>query len=270
MLKRVLSLVAVLAFVALAYVLLRGEFASTPDATPTRPEALNVEPREVFSPPEPIDDSSTKAPRPTPIEAVAPKTVDLPTLAASDPRVRERLKPFGLPSDWMAQDNLVRRLAVLVDSATRGEWPRRPLRVLKLEGRFNVIERDGRLYADPRNARRFDAKLDLLESIEPSAAARFLEAIDPLLDAAMRNLGRPVDGRDAILEAIDWILAIPDVASAGDHELVQPKVFYEYADEQLETLPPLEKQLLRLGPQNLKRLKAYLGRLRDEIGGSRS
>ena len=270
MLKRVLSLVAVLAFVALAYVLLRGEFASTPDATPTRPEVQNVEPRAVFSPPEPIDDSSTKAPPPTPIEEAAPKTVDLPTLAASDPLVRERLEPFGLPSDWMAQDNLVRRLAVLVDSATRGEWPRRPLRFLKLKGRFNVIERDGRLYADPRNARRFDSNIDLLESIEPSSAARFLEAIDPLLDAAMRNLGRPADGRGAILEAIDWILATPDVASAGDHELVQPKVFYEYADEQLETLPPLEKQLLRLGPQNLKRLKAYLGRLRDEIGSSRS
>ena len=54
-------------------------------------------------------------------------------------------------------------------------------------------------------------------------------------------------------------------APQGDPELVQPKVLYEYADPALENLPPLEKQLLRLGPKNLKRLKTYLVRLRSEL-----
>jgi len=46
---------------------------------------------------------------------------------------------------------------------------------------------------------------------------------------------------------------------------VQPKVFYEYADPALEGLKPLQKQALRMGPSNVRRLKAYLTRLRAEL-----
>ena len=51
----------------------------------------------------------------------------------------------------------------------------------------------------------------------------------------------------------------------GDVELIQPKVFYEYADPALEGLSPLQKQALRMGPENVTRLKAYLTTLRSEL-----
>jgi len=39
---------------------------------------------------------------------------------------------------------------------------------------------------------------------------------------------------------------------------VQPKVFYRYADDELEALSALQKQVLRMGPGNVKRLQTYL------------
>ncbi len=60
----------------------------------------------------------------------------------------------------------------------------------------------------------------------------------------------------AIREGIEQVLATPDLE--GDIELVQPKVYYEFADPNLESLNPLQKQLLRMGPQNLARIKGYL------------
>jgi hypothetical protein len=50
-------------------------------------------------------------------------------------------------------------------------------------------------------------------------------------------------------------------------ELVRPKVFYEYADPKLERLAPLQKQVLRMGPDNVRRLQDWLARF-TEVRGS--
>jgi hypothetical protein len=262
MLKKALGLGAALAFLAVAYFMLRDEFGSAPSPAPSLPETRS-EPSTRPPTPEPVAPPSAEVPvEATPTPPPTP-TIDLPPLARSDPFIREQLEPFALPPLWVGQDGLVQRFAVLVDAATRGEWPRRPLRFLKPAEPFRVIERDGRLYADPGNADRFDADLDLLEAIEPAAAAKVLNTINPLFEAALAGLGRPVNGRDVLDDAIEEVLSAPE--PEGDPELVQPNVLYEYADPALEALTPLEKQLLRLGPENLQRLKTYLARLRDEL-----
>lgn len=162
----------------------------------------------------------------------------------------------------------MRRLAVLVDNATRSELPTRQLQFLRPTDRYAVVEREGRLYPAPANAERFDPYLDLLESIEPSTAASLLERIAPLFDVALGELGSATPPREAVVDAIDRALEAP--APPRDPELVRPKVLYEYADPALEGQPPLAKQLMRLGPRNHARLQAWLTALRqalEESGG---
>lgn len=266
MLKKALGLAAVLALLAIAYFMLRDRLGLPPGPTASPQETRSEAPPAPPTPePEAAEAPAPEAPvepAPTPTPTPVPK-IELPPLGRSDPFIREQIEPFGLPALWVRQNDLVQRFAVLVDAATRGEWPYRPLRFLEPPGPFRVVERDGRLYADPANPRRFDRYLDLLESIEPAAAARVLVTINPLFEAALAGLGRPVDGRLVLDEAIGEVLTTP--APEGDPELVRPNVFYEYADPGLEARSPLEKQLMRLGPRNLQRLKAYLGRLRDEL-----
>lgn len=265
MLKKTLALGAVLLLLAIAIFFLRDELGPAPTPAPSLPGTPSEPPPPPAQPPTARPEPAAAPPGEAPVEATpapAPE-IELPPLARSDPFVREQIEPFALPPLWVGQDELVQRFAVLVDAATRGDWPHRPLRFLKPAEPFRVIERDGRLYADPGNARRFDAQLDLLESIDPAAAAKVLTTINPLFEAALAGLGRPVKGREVLYDAIDEVLAAP--APAGHPELVQPNVFYEYADPALEASSPLEKQLLRLGPDNLRRLKGYLVRLRVEL-----
>jgi hypothetical protein len=59
------------------------------------------------------------------------------------------------------------------------------------------------------------------------------------------------------------VLATPDLE--GDIEVVQPKVYYQFADPNLESLKPLQKQLLRMGPQNLARIKGYLTQVKEHL-----
>ena len=82
------------------------------------------------------------------------------------------------------------------------------------------------------------------------------------------HLVRCVPGQGLIVHrhavpAIDQVLAVPVLE--GEVELVQPKVFYEYADPALEELSPLQKQVLRMGPDNVVRLKNYLTELRQAL-----
>ena len=55
---------------------------------------------------------------------------------------------------------------------------------------------------------------------------------------------------------------MPEPIEGADIELVQPKVLFRYADSRLESLSGLQKQVLRMGPENTRRLKAYVTRLR--------
>ena len=271
MLKKAIILVGVLAFVVLAYGLLRGGSSTAPDesplddASPPTAASDSPPPREA-----PELDGFSQTPNgfsgEIDSDSVEPPPIVLPPLAESDPFLREELEAFSLRPDWLAQNDLMRRLAVLVDNMTRGDLPRRQIRFLRPEGRFEVIERDGAFFAEPANQRRFDPFLDLLESIEPAAAARFLERTGPLFETAFRELGTPVSGREALRDAIERVLETS--VSPADPELVRPNVLWEYADRNLETLPALEKQMLRLGSRNRSRLRAYLVELRNELDSS--
>ena len=81
--------------------------------------------------------------------------------------------------------------------------------------------------------------------------------MSPLLVEALKELGaKDPDPFVAMRAGIDqvWRRRIVE----GEIELVQPKVYYLFADPKLESLKPLQKQLLRMGPQNLARIKSYL------------
>lgn len=263
MLRTTSMIVAALAFLGVAWWLLRGELAPSEPSPPPEPRAegpaLKRQDPPEPSPPRPAAPRPpvVTRPAPDPPERVAPV---VPALAESDPFVRERLAPLGLPADWVAQDQLVRRLAVLVDNATRSELPHKQLQFLRPEGAYRVVEREGRVYPDPANAARFDPLLDLLESIAPTTAAALIGKIEPILAAALRELGTRDSTRQVVLEAIDRALEAPE--PPRDPVLVQPKVLYQYADPALEALPPLDKQLMRLGPRNHARMRTYLTELR--------
>jgi len=235
-----------------------------------RSETAAVPEPEVISTPEPIlereppESAVTGIIEETPPSPVVEEPVlVLPTLDESDPFFRERLAESLLPEIWLDREDLLRRLAVVIENATRGEIPRRQLAFIAPEGKFTVHQVGESIYVDPSSFERYDRYLDMLESVSPDQVAELLTDAYPLLDQALAELGRSESLLPQVLAAIDQILAVPVLE--GDVELIQPKVFYEYADPALEALSPLQKQVLRMGPDNAGRLKAYLLSLRMSL-----
>jgi hypothetical protein len=250
--KAVIIAISILVLLVLAWALLRPGPAPGPE-----PESAPAPPPEAPADP---DGRLPEPGSPSPLgppDTEAAAVVDLPPLEESDPFVREQLEPMDLPRPWLDQGEYVRRLAVLAENASRGVVPRRQLAFLSPNEPFVVIRtEDERILLDPVSYTRYDGYLDRLEAIAPALLAGLLTMLDPLVEAALAEVGVFAEPGEVFAEAVRQVMAVPLLE--GEVELVQPAVMYRFADPGLEALPQLHKQLLRMGPDNVRRLQSYL------------
>ena len=225
-----------------------------PVAAPvTEPEAqpeAEVQPRPQPEP-ERLDEQTPLALEAPPV-APAP---ELPELHESDDFVREQISDWGVPEAWLRNEALVARLTVVLTNAADGDLPRSQLSFLAPKKPFKAIATGERWFIDPSSYRRFDGLVDVFERVPPSALAEFVTLIEPLIDQALGQLGRRDATRDLVGRAVARIANARTLE--GDVALVRPAVMYEFADPALEALPELEKQLLRIGPANTKRVQRF-------------
>lgn len=250
----IIVIAVVIAVFIIGYAMWPGGEDPAPEPAPEP-----VTPAPTLPAPEPADPTPREPPEEPRRQAAEPEPepeVSLPPLADSDAFVRERLAPMDLPEAWVEQGDYVRRLAVLAENAGRGTYPRRQLEFLEPASPFRVVERGDRVFVDPASYRRYDRYVAELTEVDPDAVAGLLETLTPLVEAALQEVGVAAPPGDVFGSALREVLEVP-VLSA-EVELVQPHVMYEYADPEIEALSPLQKQVLRMGPDNVRALQEYL------------
>jgi hypothetical protein len=163
----------------------------------------------------------------------------------------------------------VRRFVAAVANVSEGASPSIHVPFLRPTEPFRVLEQNGRTVADPASFRRHDLEVGALTSIDAAACARALARIEPLFDAAWRELGDPRrDFRETLASALARLTSVP--VPEGEFELVADGAVWAFADPDLERRAAAEKLLLRLGPENARRLQGWLRELAAaRAGGSR-
>ena len=210
-----------------------------------------------------------RPPAPTVPTETPPETArPLPPLAESDALVRSLaggLSPHASLTEWLAKEGNIERFVAAVDAVASGDTPRPLLLFLAPGGSFRVVERDGCVYLDPGSYERYDSVAEVIATIDPARAVEVYRTVQPLCEAAYRDLGHP-DGRfdDALGRALHVLLATPVVE--GDVELAPKVVTYAFADPKLEGLSPAQKQLLRMGPRNVRLVQTELRALAAALG----
>jgi hypothetical protein len=114
------------------------------------------------------------------------------------------------------------------------------------------------------NFARYAPLVHVIEATDVKALAVVYTRLYPLFQQSYEDLGYP--GKyfnDRLVLVIDHLLQTPEVA--GPIPVVQPKVFYEYADPNLESRSAGQKLLIRMGPANARIIKAKLRDFRTEI-----
>jgi hypothetical protein len=225
----------------------------------SRPVAPAPTPARLATPP------PKAAPRPTltPLAAQPP----LPGLDQSDAFVRalvEALSSRPAWVAWLAGEGLVRRFVVVVDNVAEGRSPARHLAVMAPKGKFAALRRRGGEIVDPESYHRYDTIADVVASLDAQGCAQAYRRLQPLVQEAYRQLGYPDRDFDLTLaRAIDRVLDTP--VPQGEVQLRPAVKGYKLADPKLEALSAAQKQFLRMGPDNMRKVEAKLREIREEL-----
>jgi len=199
-----------------------------------------------------------------PVEADVDEAKKLPPLAESDAFLREmlgRLSSHPFLASFLDADDLVRKIVVSVANVAEGASPAKQLLHVRPEERFTALETTERIVVDPESYHRYDAPSELFASLDAGAVAGLYRTLLPLLEEAHSELGlseRSGFG-DTLSRAIEVLLAAPVVE--GPILLRAVNVNYAFEDPALEKLSPAQKHLLRIGPENTRRVQRKLGEL---------
>lgn len=184
----------------------------------------------------------------------------LPALDASDTLVRELVRALSANPDlaaWLATEGLIRRVTVVVDNVAEGVSPAKHLAVAAPAEAFAVEGGEGDAVIAAASYRRYDRIAAAADGLDAAGVARLYRRLEPLFDQAYADLGYPGRRfRDTLAKAIRSLLAVPVPPARA---AVEPGVrSYLYRDPRLEGLTAAQKQLLRMGPDNVRRIQARL------------
>lgn len=206
----------------------------------------------------PIAEPTTKYPVPA-------STAALPALGESDASAIDVLQAlFGdAAAPLFLREQLVRKIVATVDSLPRSHTSQTVIPMKPVAGALKTQGEDASRTIAAKNAERYRPYVELAERANTEALVAAYVKHYPLFQAAYEELGYPgLYFNDRVVEAIDDLLAAPEVEAPV---LVQPNVLFEYADPDLERRSSGQKILIRMGPDNAKRVKSKLREIRAAL-----
>jgi hypothetical protein len=227
--QRITLLVAFLFVTGLGGLYLRLSERAAPPRSPSTPTAaaltqLRTEPQEQR--PAPVPESSLRSL----FEAVS-----------SNPHFRS----------WLAHGDVLHRWAVVADNLAEGVTPRSQLRFLGPSAPFSTERAAGREVIAAASFRRYDAFADAVASVDAAALARAYRAARSQLEVVYRALGYPGASLDRLARlALDRLERAP--VEAEPVAVEEKGARWVFAEARLEGLDGVEKQLLRMGPRNMR------------------
>ena len=165
---------------------------------------------------------------------------------------------------WLNTDDLVRRSASYLDGLARGNTLSKIFPLTAPEGSFAMHKDGDVIWLNAGNYERYNATVAVLSSFDMKSLGRIFHFIRPLLETAFAEMGyRPRQMDGIILQSIDNILSTPIIVEPII--LTRDSVAYKFADPELEALLPIQKQLLRTGPENTQRLQQQALLLKEAL-----
>jgi Protein of unknown function (DUF3014) len=187
--------------------------------------------------------------------------IPLPPLAETDPLVRQlvgALSSNPVVTAWLTTDRLIVNFVVVTSKIADGQTPAAELKAVGPVPPFKARTARGTLSIDPSSYHRYDGYAQAVSALDAQGTARLYETLKPRINEADRNFGGSGQFDAEMERAIVELLKVPIVE--GEVALRMSGIGYAFADPRLEGLSPAQKQLLRMGPENVK---AIQGKLRE-------
>ena len=255
-------IVVLLLVIAGGVVLLTGIWPPKGEPTPTA-TAPPPEP-----PPSPIMTAIEEpAPEPSEPPPPLPEPVEdpLPRLEESDDAVRDAVGdiPLGTAGQqYLITGNIIERSASLIYLMAQGDVPYKLLPVPRPKAAFPIMDDGTQVVTDPAGFERYDALTQWLQSLDLESLLSSLEWFIPLFREAWSYYGEDPAAFDmAVVMTLDLVIATPEI-DLSEARLTRKEAVWIFEDPAIEGLAPIQKQVLRMGPQNANILKAKAAKAR--------
>jgi hypothetical protein len=240
----ILIALSVLAAGILTYVVIQRQRARTPQAVVAPVSAPAVAP----------------LPKAKEGPLVQAENIPLPPLAETDALVRQllvKLSSHPKVLAWLATGGLIENFTVATLNISEGKSPTMHWRALAPQARFSILNTNRGTMLDPRSYRRYDDYAAAIGALSAPGTARLYLTLKPRITEAYRDLGYPEGDFDLVLErAMHELVTAP--ALPADVPLSEKVITYKFADTNLESSSAAQKQLLRMGPDNMRTVQAKL------------
>ena len=166
---------------------------------------------------------------------------------------------------WLVNEDLVRRFVASVNNIADGRNPRQNLEFLRPIDVSRPSTATG-AWSSIRRATTATTWWPMWwPRWTPTGLWPCFAELTPLIDDAYAEISPPGSRfDDRLTAAFDELLPVPVVD--GDVEVEQKVLTFAYFDVELEGLSPAQRQLLRMGPDNVRKVQAKLRELKDALG----
>jgi hypothetical protein len=195
--------------------------------------------------------------------------IEVPPLNESDAVVRELVRQLSSHprlTAWLATDGLVRNFTVVVANIADGTEVTTLLRPLRPSGAFGVVERGGSLYIDPRSYERYAGLAEGIGALDPAGTARLYATLKPRIEEAYGELGARETFDRTLERALVRLLETPATPGLVPVEPGGRGIGYVFVDDRLEGLTPAQRQLLRMGPENVRIIQTKIREVALALG----
>ena len=243
------------------------------------PEEESTAPPVMAAPPAPppapaiteLKEPAVEPPPPPP----APVEEPLPRLEESDDAVRDAVGdiPLGTAGQqYLIPGNIIERSASVVYLMAQGDVPYKLLPVSRPKAAFPISDDGTQVVTDPVGFERYDALTQWLQSLNLESLLSSLEWFIPLFREAWSYYGEDPAAFDmAVVMTLDLVIATPEV-DLSEARLIRKEAVWIFEDPAIEGLAPIQKQVLRMGPENAEIVKAKATEARglwlDQLSGS--
>ncbi|CCE25466.1 DUF3014 domain-containing protein [Methylotuvimicrobium alcaliphilum] len=177
----------------------------------------------------------------------------IPSLKESDDFINEKLTALSPElAYWLRSDEQIRKIILIINDFSQGQRLHKHMRWLSLDEPFIAEEDQQGLYLPSKSYQRYNAFAEAIDSVNVHDILEFYQKVRPLCQEVFAQFGYPDSYRleDLIKKAGAEILSAPVVETRI--ALIKPSVLYQFADNDMEALSPVQKQMLRMGPHNTR------------------
>lgn len=199
-------------------------------------------------------------------ESDSGEPVIVPALEQSDSWVQQQINQLSpVLGDFVKTEQTARKLMLIVNDFSQSLRLYKHMRYFSLKEPFIAIKDDNGWFMNERSYNRYNQLVDAFAKMDTREALRSYKTMQPLLQQVYAEFGYPEQYslEDLFKKAAAEMIAAPVID--GRIGLIQPSVRYKFADRQLEQLSPVQKQMLRMGPDNTRKVQKKLRELVQQL-----